>query len=202
MAFTFFFRDYQILDLAVNHTIEFAAGRSKLTVWDAGCAMGPEPFSLAIMFAERMGRFAFKNLHIDATDIDVSNLFGDIIARGVFPEQELKRIPPEIFGKYFRPSGNDGHFELDYSVRSRVAFQRHDLLRLEPAGSGYSLILCKNVLLHFSPEERIRVMRMFHEALVPGGFFATEQTQKIPEELSHLFERVSPDAQLFRRKAA
>ncbi len=202
MAFTFFFRDYQILDLAVNHVIEFASGRQKINIWDAGCAMGPEPYSLAMLFAERMGRFAFKNLKVDATDIDISDLFGDIIASGTYPEQELKRIPPEIFEKYFKPSEKAGHFEIDYNIRSRVSFRRHDLLKLEPAGSDYSLILCKNVLLHFSPDERIKVMSMFHEALVPGGFFATEQTQKIPDALAHLFEQVSPDAQLFRKRVA
>jgi len=58
--------------------------------------------------------------------------------------------------------------------------------------------LC-NVLLHFQGAERVAVLRMFHSSLVPGGFFATEQTQKMPEGVTHLFERVTPDAQLFRR---
>jgi chemotaxis protein methyltransferase CheR len=40
---------------------------------------------------------------------------------------------------------------------------------------------------------------MFHRALCPGGFFATEQTQKMPRELAGLFEQVVSDGQLFRR---
>jgi chemotaxis protein methyltransferase CheR len=40
---------------------------------------------------------------------------------------------------------------------------------------------------------------MYHRSLAPGGYFATENTQKIPHEISHLFEPVAPDAQLFRK---
>jgi chemotaxis protein methyltransferase CheR len=59
--------------------------------------------------------------------------------------------------------------------------------------------MCKNVLLHFSPQQRVDVIRMFHGALAPGGFFASEQTQKLPHELAGMFEQVTPDAQLFRK---
>jgi len=42
-------------------------------------------------------------------------------------------------------------------------------------------------------------MRMFHQALAPGGFFVTEQTQKLPGEVSPLFQQVVGNAQLFRK---
>jgi len=41
---------------------------------------------------------------------------------------------------------------------------------------------------------------MFHSALEEGGYFVTEQTQKIPEEVEHLFEPVVSNAQLFRKR--
>jgi len=40
---------------------------------------------------------------------------------------------------------------------------------------------------------------MYHRSLAPGGYFATENTQKIPVEISGLFEQVTMDAQLFRK---
>ena len=199
MAFTYFFRDLYTLELIVKHVVPHVAGRSKVRVWDAGCAMGPEPYSLAIMFAENMGRFAFRNLRIDATDVDESNLFEKIISEGVYPEEDLKRIPRELFKKYFRPSGKAGYFKIDDIVRNRVFYRRHDLLSLQPVGDGFSLVVCKNVLLHFQPAERVEVIRMFHKALAPGGYFATEQTQKIPREAACLFEQVTDDAQLFQK---
>ncbi len=199
MAFTYFFRDMHTLKLIIKHVVPYIAGRSRVRVWDAGCAMGPEPYSLAIMFAENMGRFAFRNFHIDATDVDESNRFGKIIFEGVYHENDLKRIPRQLFEKYFHPSGKAGYFKVDDVIKSKVFFKKHNLLSLQPIGSGFSLVICKNVLLHFKPDERVEVIKMFYDALAPGGYFAMEQTQKLPYETVCLFERVTADAQLFRK---
>ena len=59
--------------------------------------------------------------------------------------------------------------------------------------------MCKNVLLHFQPAERIEALKMFHRALAPGGFFASEHTQEMPRELDSRFQRVIPDVPLFRK---
>lgn len=202
MAFTYFFRDIHTLDLTVKHLAPEVMGRSKIRIWDAGCAMGPEPYTLAILLAEHLGKFAFKNLCIQATDIDESNIFGEIIARGDYPAGEVKRMPRELFRKYFRAGGKPGYFRIIDEVRQHVVFQRHNLLSLEPVGNNFSLVLCKNVLLHFQPRERVEVIRMFHQALAPRGFLATEQTQKIPGEVERLFQPITGDAQLFRKVGA
>ena len=199
MAFTFFFRDQQVLERVVDHLLPVLSGRSHPRVWDAGVAMGQEPYTLSIMFAERMGHFAFKNLRIDATDVENTGQFARMIEAAVYPKEELERLPAGILEKYFEPDGQPGHFRVIETIRRPVAFQEHDLLSFQEIGQGYSLVLCKNVLLHFQPSERIEVLRMFHRALAPGGLFATEQTQEMPPELAPLFERVVPDGQLFRK---
>lgn len=202
MAFTFFFRDQHVLELVVEHVVPSFAGRSFIRVWDAGCATGQEPYTLAILLAENMGYFAFKNVRIYATDIDEGGNFGQIIAAGVYQQEELARVPPGLVRKYFEPASVPGYFRVIEPLRSRVVFQRHDLLSLEPIGEDFSLVVCKNVLLHFRPNEQVEVIRMFHRALGKGGYFVTEQTQKLPEELTPLFERVVSDGQLFRKREA
>ncbi|MDR3568914.1 MAG: CheR family methyltransferase [Syntrophobacteraceae bacterium] len=199
MAFTFFLRDMQTLERVVEHVIPYTSGRSRVRVWDAGCATGQEPYSLAMLFAENMGTFGFKNLRIEATDLDDCSLFGDIIRTGAYREEEVKRMPGDLLAKYFTPDDRPGYFSIAELLRNRIQYQRHDLLTLKPIGEGFSLILCKNVLLHFENAQRIKVIEMFHRSLAPGGFFATEQTQKMPAEISELFEPVASDAQLFRK---
>lgn len=92
MAFTYFFRDLQTLEVAVSHVVPYTTGRSHIRVWDAGCAMGQEAYTLAMRFAENMGGFAFKNLHIHATDIDECNLFGATIRSGLYRESEDRTV--------------------------------------------------------------------------------------------------------------
>ena len=197
MAFTFFFRDLPVLEYAVENTIKFAMGRMRIKVWDAGSALGQEPYTLAILFAERLGA-TFNNLYLDATDYDSENNFGDIVKLATYKYEELQRIPVDMFKRYFDAQENDLHQVCD-KVRSRVFFQYHDLLSLKPIGSDYALVVCKNVLLHFQYSERIEVIKMYHSSLSPGGYLALENTQKMPIEISHLFEQVVPDAQLYRK---
>jgi len=199
MAFTFFFRDQQVLERVVEHILPSLAGRSHPRIWDAGVAMGQEPYTLCIMLADRMNHFAFNNLRIDATDVESTGQFAQMIEAGLYPKDELARLPAGILDKYFEPNGKPGSFRVIDKIRQRVVYQQHDLLSFLEIGHGYSLVLCKNVLLHFQPPERIEVLRMFHRALVPGGLFATEQTQEMPRELDSLFHRVIPDGQLYRK---
>lgn len=199
MAFTFFFRDQQLLERVVEHCLPSMAGRNHPRIWDAGVAMGQEPYTLSILFAEQMGHFAFNNLRIDATDVESTGQFAQVIEAGLYPEQELSRLPDGILEKYFEGNGEPGQFRVIEKIRQRIAFRWHDLLSCKEIGQDYSVVLCKNVLLHFQPPQRIEVLKMFHRALAPGGFFATEQTQEMPKELARHYEKVIPDGQLFRK---
>ena len=86
-------------------------------------------------------------------------------------------------------------------LRERVRFARNDLRQLKPLGSGFSLVVCKNVLLHLGAAERVSVLRMFSESLAPGGLLLTETTQKMPAECAPLFARICADAELHERIA-
>ncbi|MBW2018210.1 MAG: chemotaxis protein CheR, partial [Deltaproteobacteria bacterium] len=61
MAFTYFFRDLQTLECIRDYVLPFLRSRRYIRIWDAGCAMGPEPYSLAIIFRENMGA-TFRNV--------------------------------------------------------------------------------------------------------------------------------------------
>jgi chemotaxis protein methyltransferase CheR len=200
MAFTYFFRDWQTIETVADHVIPELTRQRYVNIWDAGCANGPEPYTLAIMFRERMGKFMFRNLHIYASDIDESNQFGEVITKGVYPRMDLQRIPHPIFESYFSSNGSPEHYQISDELRHVVTFQKHDLLSLQPIRDGFGLVVCKNVLLHFTAEQRVAVIRMFHQALAPGGFMVTEQTQKLPEEAEPWFGKVSATAQLFQKR--
>jgi len=163
--------------------------------------MGQEPYTFAILLRERMGPHLFRNVKIFATDIDTYNQYVQIIGTGRYPEKDLQRIPPEIFQRYFRSDPQDpGFVYVIDEIRSAVQFKEHDLLTYEPMRTGVHLIICKNVLLHFSAEERLKVWNMFWTALEQGGFMLHEHTQKLPDELNGLFDQIVMNAQIFRKK--
>lgn len=197
MAFTFFFRDAQTLETAFDHVLPQWRGRAFIHVWDAGCAHGPETYTIAMLLRERMSDYVFRNVRIHATDVDAQ--FADQVRSGVFKEEETRRLPPSFLEKYFQPADAPGCVQVVGELRSRVAFQHHDLLAQRPPREDYSMIVCKNVLLHFDESQRCRVLREFYEALLPGGLLAMEHTQKVPASLADLFEPVSSCAQVYRK---
>jgi chemotaxis protein methyltransferase CheR len=200
MAFTYFFRDLQTLDAVRKHALPYLKTRQYIDIWDAGCASGQEPYSLSMLLNESMGYMLFRNVRILATDIDESNLFEKIIGDGIYPREQIQRIPKDIFEKFFQPAETEGYFKLNEEIRRSVSFRKHNLLSLEPPGKEFGLIVCKNVLLHFNECQRIDVLKMFHSSLIEGGFLVMEQTQKLPPEVNHLFDTAISNAQLFRKK--
>lgn len=199
MAFTYFFRDMQTLEMIRDYAIPTLRTKRHIKVWDAGCAMGPEPYSLAIILRENMGNMIFRNVKIFATDIDESNLFKKIIESGEYPRDQLDRIPKDIFYKYFSKLDGSENYKISDEMIRVVKFSKHNLLTLKPVDHDFGLIMCKNVLLHFSYEERVEVIKMFHDTLIEGGYFVSEQTQKMPAELEGYFEQVVPNAQIYRK---
>ena len=200
MAFTFFYRDIHTLEGVVKRFLPLVEGVQKIKIWDAGCAMGPEPYTLLILLSEKMRYFAFKKVFMDASDIDETGNFKKIITDGIYNFDEIKRMPKEIMEKYFKPTGEDKKYIISDSIRSRLTYHQHDLTSLNPVSTDYHLIICKNVLLHLSPKQRIDVFKMYHSALSLDGILVTEQTQQMPQEVGHLFESLASDAQIFRKK--
>ena len=195
MALTYFFRDLGSLELAIRHVMPQIAGRSRIRIWDAGCAMGQEPFTLAMLLAEALGPMMFRNVEIIASDYDTSVI--QVLDAAVYVDEELQRVPELYYKRYLEASGNEGTHRVAEPIRKAVRSLHHDLLSFTPVCDRLSLIVCKNVLLHFNQAERIKVFKVFHDALEPQGLLVTEQTQKLPPEVGHLFSQVTPQCQLF-----
>jgi chemotaxis protein methyltransferase CheR len=200
MAFTFFFRDEQILELSVEKLIPFVMGRSNIRILNAGCAMGMETYTFAIMLAEKMGKFSLRNVKIHAVDIDNENVdFGKTVKEGIYHKDHLQRIPPDLFIKYFSAAEKPDHYIISQELREMVEFEKYDLLTLRPLRNDYSLIICKNVLLHFNYEQRVQVIGMYYDMLLKGGLLGMENTQNMPHELKNKFNRLVEYAQLYEK---
>lgn len=198
MAFTFFFRDRFTLE----HLAELIAPdfntRSKVKIWDAGCAMGPEPYTFGIILHTKIGSAQYRKTDILASDIDETEHFGTTVANGIYPHSDLVRIPEEAMRNYFAQV-EDGNYEISREIRSSVRFLKHDLLTIQPPENSFSAVICKNVLLHFTYEQRLEVIKMFWNTLVPGGFLVMEQTQQFPDELTDYFQKAASDANIYQK---
>ena len=169
-------------------------------IWDAGAAMGQEPYTLAIMFADRMGHFAFNNLRIDATRRGKHRpVRPDDRGRPVSQGGTIaiaRRHPGEVLrtGRPTRALSRDrqdpatGHFPAARS--SVIAGNR--------SGIFGDLVQERAAPL---PADR-RGSKCFACSIGrwrPAGSLPPNIRRRCRRELDPLFERVIPDGPLFRK---
>jgi len=201
MAYTSFFRDIDALDAIEKYAIPSLAHWREIRVWDAGCATGEEPFTLAMLFATNLRPFPFRNLDILASDYEESSFpqFAQSIKNAKYHRKDVFWVPQKFFESFFIQTDDPEIFQLDQEIRDRVRYLQHDLLTFNAPEKEKSLIVCKNVLMHFSPEAQTRVINMFLHTLVPGGYLALDGNQKIPDEFMDYFTQLEPGAPLYKK---
>jgi len=136
--------------------------RRTLKIWSAGCSIGCEPYTVAMILdrIDPTGRHS-----ILATDVDMPILSRAKDGSGYLPS-EVRSVPAEYLKKYFIQE--DGTYRVVDAIRHKVTFRRHDLLK-DPYPSDLDLILCRNVVIYFTDEAKQHIYAGFSRALRPGG---------------------------------
>lgn len=144
----------------------------KLNIWSAGCSIGAEPYSLAIIMGELT---PMKKHRILATDLDI-----EILAKakqGIYMENEIKSLSPNRRQRYFDKVGDD-KYAVKADIKKCIEFKRHNLLK-DPFEKDFDLILCRNVVIYFTEEAKDQLYTRFFEALKPGGILFVGATEAI-----------------------
>lgn len=163
---TFFFRERAPLERVIeSHIAPLCARKVRPRIWCAASSTGEEPFSLAILLAERG---LLSQVDILATDISQRVL---VRARsGVLTQRSLREgHPSDLVAKYLHVS--DEGVRVAPAIRAAVQFQCLNLLdRAAIAQLGlFELILCRNVLIYFRDDRTKEVIKHLTSALKPSG---------------------------------
>jgi chemotaxis protein methyltransferase CheR len=166
---TFFFRDAQAFDLVRNGALEALrqarASARRISIWCAGCSTGQEAYSLAMIFAD--ARAKWEGWSIDITATDVSEAAIEKARAGYYSQFEIQRgLPVSSMLKWFDQVGEEWRVKRDLARYLR--FRRHNVLMAQTG--SFDLILCRNVLLYFSPERRREAFGRLSASLAPDGY--------------------------------
>lgn len=169
------------------------AARGAIRAWSAGCSFGAEAYSLAALVAEVAPR---TRLTVHASDIDRRILLA--ARRGVFTAEDARAADPDVLRRRFEPVP-DGGWRASPPLLDVVTFVREDLLSSSPAAGSFDLVLCRNVVIYFTPEARSAVHAQLARSLRPGGCLVIGSTERIAQPLDELdLEPVAPF--IFRRR--
>jgi chemotaxis protein methyltransferase CheR len=162
---TFFFRDRVAFDLLIKGALpRLYKSRDKekrISIWCAGCSTGQEAYSLAMSFAEDKARW--QGWKIDILGTDVSRAAIDQAKAGVYSQFEVQRGLSVLQMMRWFTDEEHQQWRISQQIRDGVRFEVHNLNEAPPRGK-FDIILCRNVLLYFSPEIRAGVFKRFAEA--------------------------------------
>ncbi|HJE25891.1 MAG TPA: protein-glutamate methyltransferase [Methylorubrum populi] len=189
---TFFFR-YAEQFAALRTTIlpgliEARAASRSLRIWSAGCSTGAEPYSIAILLRDLLGEaLADWSVTILGTDLSAAALATARAAE--YGPWALRTLDMEERARWFRrtparPGLPHGGYALRPAFRSMVRFERQNLMSLidgsERIPGNFDLILCRNVLIYFSPDHVNRIVRALSDRLNPDGWLLIGHAEPNP----------------------
>ena len=197
---TSFFRDEQAFTALKEVALpELLNGRRReerdIHIWSAGCSTGEEPYSVAILLLESLRSDAKRHkIHILGTDVDSKAL--DKARSGFYFRTDVEVLAPERVKNHFLEE-RDG-FRVRGILRRMVNFHEHSLLAAPPC-NGQGLVLCRNVLIYFSPPLQVQVLKHLCKGLRHGGFLLLGKAEAPVMETKGLFQCLDKKAKLYRK---
>lgn len=194
---THFFRDKELFKALENDILPqiLAKSRRPIRIWSAGCAVGCEPYSIAILIDKIGSNLRRSEVRILATDL--SQDFLDQAKEGQYGTESFREMEVSVFQTYFTRISS-GIFQLLPDMRRIVEFRYHDL-RSNPPNSKFDLILCRNVLIYFSRSQAELLFQRFYSVLNPGAFLAIGKCELLHPIVRDKFTTVDPQNRIYQR---
>jgi chemotaxis methyl-accepting protein methylase len=170
--------------------------RVDLRIWSIGCASGEEPYSLSLLWKEKIEKICLRiPLSILATDIN-ENLLARV-KEGRYKKSSLKEVPEDILKNYFKMDNE--FYVLDKSIRESVELRRHDIIHEEPF-SGMDMVFCRNLAFtYFSKESQIDVLRKIATSLRGEGYLVIGKDESLPFTYPTLFVPVFQLEKIYKK---
>lgn len=197
---TEFFRDpqaFQVVKELILPQILAAKEKAKdytIRVWSAGCASGQEPYSIAMLLAEKLGP-RLEDFEISIYGTDVNEGVISEARRAEYREESVSGVKQGFLDKYFTYNGK---YKLKREIRQLVKFGRHDLAT-DPPISHLDLLICRNVAIYFSRSLQDKVFMTFHYALNKGGFLLIGKAEVVTGEAAKLFKMVNREWRVYQK---
>ncbi|MBF0572965.1 MAG: protein-glutamate O-methyltransferase CheR [Desulfamplus sp.] len=182
---TYFFRDKSPFTL-IQHKIipDLIDRRSKnktvlkpaIRLWSAANSTGQEIYSIA-MALDEIGitpqKYQIKLLGTDISDAAIAQA-----SYGRYNKFEVARgLEPKRLNKYFTQDGD--YWKIKDEIRAMVQFQKMNLMKPFVGLGKFDIILCRNVMIYFTEEDRRRIYANIAKVLEPDGYLIIGATESL-----------------------
>ena len=166
---TRFFRNQPHFDALINYIIPEVLkikkdkGDTKIRVWSAGCSTGEEPYTLAMIFKDKLP--APYTAEILASDISLKSLM--VGKAGFYPESRIVGIPDNYLNRFFEHKNNG--YQAKDEIMKMIRFDYHNL-KNDSGQRSLDILFCRNVLIYFDEAAQKAVIDRFWDAMATKSF--------------------------------
>lgn len=152
---------------------------NKVRIWSAACSTGEEPYSIAIALLEAIPNIKSWDVQIIATDID-SNVVNTAI-QGVYGIERVESLDKVRLKRFMKKGtgNNSGFIKVNKEISELIKFEQLNLLKQWPFRDSFDLIFCRNVVIYFDNETKIKLVDRFHSQLQNNGFLLMGHSESL-----------------------
>jgi chemotaxis protein methyltransferase CheR len=196
------FRDPAFFLAFRRHAVPLLRTYPFIRIWQAGCSLGEEAYSLAILLEEEG---LYERSLIYATDINESTLRQ--AREGIYPADLMQK-----YTHNYVQAGGQRSFSEYYTARyeyaivrpalqRNIVFSQHNLVS-DGTFNEFNVVLCRNVMIYFNRGLQERTHALLLNSLAMFGVLglgSRESLRFMPQE--RCYEPLVPSERLYRRIA-
>jgi len=173
---TWFFREEKHFSFLDEKLAEMPP-QQPVSIWSAACSSGQEPYSLAMQMTE--SRTLQRPWDILATDISTDIL--TTARKGIYFKEKIKGLSKQQIYKYMLKGVRT---QADYlaivpELKKKVEFRHFNLLESTLPTKKFDFIFCRNVLIYFDAEHKLKVIKRLAGCLKSGGYLMTGHAESL-----------------------
>lgn len=181
---TFFMREAEHFNFFRDKVLPYLTKTVKdrdLRIWCAACSTGEESYTLAMLLDEFFGLDKkLWDTKILATDISENVLC--TAKKAVYSNEKIASLPAYVRLNYFKKYDNDNFVLID-RIKNEVIYRKFNLMDgVFPFKKKFHTIFCRNVMIYFDNETKIRLVNKLYDSLECGGYLFIGHSESISRE--------------------
>jgi len=152
-----------------------------MRIWSAGCSTGEEPYTLAMIIDEFLGK---EKMWWDAKVLatDISSKVLSEAAKGIYSSDKISTLPSYWKLNYFKKM-ESGEYNLVDRIRNEVIYRKLNLMdKVFPFKRKFHVMFCRNVMIYFDNETKRELVNKFYELTEYGGYLFIGHSESLIRE--------------------
>ncbi len=161
-----------------------------LRMWCAASSSGEEPYTLAMIVDEFLGKEKlFWDSKILATDISSRVL--NIAKEGVYSAERISPLPATWKMNYLKKVNADS-YKITDKIKNEVIYRKFNLMdTVFPFKKKFHVIFCRNVMIYFDNDTKEKLTQKLYDCMEIGGYLFIGHSESINRDTSN-FKYIQP----------